>query len=109
MLFNAQAISTNFNADPAFALPNGNKLNFIDSGSAYSLLAMNVDARQVTSAELEALDEWVQKGTVPGQTRTGHGVIPGQTRTGHALSAVLSAQQTRHAYSDLIHVRLLHP
>ena len=89
VLFNLQSIATNFNAEPCFALPNGLKLNFKDSGSSYSLLALDIDARQVAKSELDSLDEWILLGSVP----------VSQTYSLH----------TSHDYSDLVHARLLHP
>ena len=87
-LFRLQSISTFFNEEPCFALPNGTKLNFTDTGNAYAMLALDVDATKVTKLDLLNLDAWIRTGDVSAQT--------------YSL-------QTRTDYSDLVHQRLLHP
>ena len=87
-LFRLQSISTFFNEEPCFALPNGTKLNFTDTGNAYAMLALDVDATKVTKLDLLKLDAWIRTGDVSAQT---------------------CSLQTRTDYSDLVHQRLLHP
>ena len=92
-LFKLQGISTAFNAENCISLPNGHKIVFADSGSSYSLQALEFDMQQVTRKQLDVLDAWVISGNSP------IGEI-------HILQA--HSLQDKQAYSDLIHSRLLH-
>ena len=91
-LYKLQSISTTFNAENCIVLPNGQKIEFTDSGSSYSLLAFDIDTAQVTKKQLDALDAWVLSGDA----------------TSGAYALQDAPLQDKHAYSDLIHSRLLH-